>query len=208
MDYNSIALAVSPSAPVDSCSVPVSGLHYPSPHSRTNFQGVVVFCSAVRSSGGVVGLDLTLYIHPSMCERDHDCCLHVSADICICMCVHSIHKFIKSCTFTHNSHAQNTYSHNAHTRACTHPHNVQACACIFTQCACVRATHSMRKRAHAHTHPICMRVYTHTHRCMRVHAHTHNTHTHTMCMRAHAHTQTMCMHVRTHTHNAHACACT
>ena len=159
-----------------------------------------------------MGLDLTLHIHPnlwrSMCERDHNCCLHVSAGIGICMCVHSIHKFIKSCTFTHNSHAQKTYSHNAHTRACTHTHNVQACACIFTQCACVRTTHSMRKRAHAPTHPICMRVYTHTHRCMRVHAHTHNRHTHTMCMRAHAHTQTMCMHVRTHTHNAHACACT
>jgi hypothetical protein len=138
-----------------------------------------------------VGLELTLYMLPnlwgSMCERDHDCCLHVSADVGICMCVHSIQKFIKSCIFTHNSHAQNTHSHNAHARACTHPHNVQACACTFTQCACVRATHSMRKRAHAHTHPICMRVYTHTHVYACACSHAQYTRSHSVHARACTH---------------------
>jgi len=155
MGHNSISLAVSPSAPVDSCSVPISGLPYPFPHPRTNFQGVAVFCRAVWSSRGGVGVELTLYMLPnlwgSMSEKDHSCSQHVSADIGICMCTHNIQRFIKACIFTHISHAPNTHSHNAHARACTHPHNVQARAYKLTQRACVRTTHTMCMHAHAHT---------------------------------------------------------
>ena len=156
-----------------------------------------------------MGLELTLYMLPnlwgSMCERDHDCCLHVSADVGICMCVHSIQKFIKSCIFTHNSHAQNTHSHNAHARACTHPHNVQACACTFTQCACVRATHSMRKRARTHPPNMHVRVYTHTQVYACACSHAQYTHSHNVHARACTHPNNV--HACPHTHTQCACVC-
>jgi len=150
-----------------------------------------------------VGLELILYMLPnlwgSICERDHNCCPHVSADMGICMCVNSIHKFIKSCIFTHNSHAQNTHSHNAHARACTRPHNVQACASTSTQCVCVHATHSMHKRVHANTHPIWICVYTHTHvyACAYFHAQyttSHNVHARTC---THPNNVNACLHTHT-----------
>jgi len=92
MGHNSISLAVFPLAPVDSYSVPLSSLE----HIELPAKLIDYFLRSNKS-------DINQFPTPSstcsrkccpwgsMCERHHSCCLHVSAEVGIYVCVHSTH---------------------------------------------------------------------------------------------------------------------